>query len=84
MENKKKIVNKILYRATHRGTKEMDILLGNFVKKYINKLSDSELEDLNNILHIEDKILYQWYFEKINSETIPDNKISKMIKKFKF
>ena len=82
---KKEILKKqIIYRSSHRGTKEMDILLGNFVKKYINKLSDSELEDLNNILHIEDKILYQWYFEKINSETIPDNKISKMIKKFKF
>ena len=27
---------KLLYRASYRGTKEMDILLSSFVKKYIN------------------------------------------------
>ena len=37
MENKKKIINKVLYRSTHRGTKEMDILLGNFVKSHGNQ-----------------------------------------------
>ena len=35
LENYKK---KLLYRASYRGTKEMDILLSNFVKKYINEL----------------------------------------------
>ena len=57
MENKKKIVNQILYRSTHRGTKEMDILLGNFVKKYINTFNHKDLNDLNNIINCEDSIL---------------------------
>jgi len=83
MENKKKIVNQILYRSTHRGTKEMDILLGNFVKKYINTFNHKDLYDLNNILNCEDLILYNWYFNSINHELIPDNKISKMLKSFK-
>ena len=25
----------ILYRSTHRGTKEMDLILGDFVKRYV-------------------------------------------------
>ena len=29
---------KLLYRASYRGTKEMDILLSSFVKKYIDIL----------------------------------------------
>ena len=29
---------KIIYRSNYRGTKEMDKLLGKFVKKYINDL----------------------------------------------
>ena len=62
MENKKKIINKILYRSTHRGTKEMDILLGNFVKKYIDTFSFKELNDLNDLINCEDSILYNWYF----------------------
>ena len=39
---------KILYRASYRGTKEMDILLSSFVKKYIDKFNKNELKDLEN------------------------------------
>ena len=83
MENKKKIINKILYRASHRGTKEMDILLGNFVKKYIDTFNNKELIDLSELLNCEDSILYNWYFNNINNELIPVNKIAVMLKKFK-
>ena len=38
MSNKLEIFKKrLIYRASYRGTKEMDILLSNFVNKYINK-----------------------------------------------
>jgi len=83
MENKKRIINKILYRSTHRGTKEMDILLGNFVKKYIDTFDDDELNDLNELLNCEDSILYNWYFNNVKHELIPVNKIGKMLKNFK-
>ena len=37
MSNKLEIFKKrLVYRATYRGTKEMDILLSSFVKKHIN------------------------------------------------
>ena len=83
MENKKKIVNKILYRSTHRGMKEMDILLGNFVKKYVYTFNDKELNDLNELLNCEDSILYNWYFNNKDHTLIPVNKISEMLKSFK-
>ena len=83
MENKKEKINKILYRSSHRGTKEMDILLGNFVKKYINTLNDQELNDLSILLNCEDSILYNWYFNNIKNEDIPINKITQMLKSFK-
>ena len=83
MENKKKIVNKILYRSTHRGMKEMDILLGNFVKKYVYTFNDNELNDLNELLNCEDSILYNWYFNNKDHTLIPVNKISEMLKSFK-
>ena len=46
MTNKKILKKKIVYRAVHRGTKEMDLLLGNFVKKHIDEFNDTELKDL--------------------------------------
>ena len=52
---------KILYRCKHRGTKEMDLLLSNFVDKYINIFSEKELFELEKLLNIDDEILYKWY-----------------------
>ena len=48
LENLKK---KIIYRASYRGTKEMDILLSSFVKKYLNTFSKNELMDLEDFLN---------------------------------
>ena len=64
MTNKEILKKQIIYRSTHRGSKEMDLLLGNFVKKYIDELNDIELNDLEKLLFLEDEILYKWYFEK--------------------
>ena len=67
----------------HRGTKEMDLLLGNFVKKYINELNVIELKDLDKILIAEDEIIYKWYFENNSDNSIPQTKVSNLLKKFK-
>ena len=83
MTNKEILKKQIIYRSTHRGSKEMDILLGNFVKKYVDKLTDEDLVNLDSILKIEDEILYSWYFDKNINKIIPKNKISELLKKFK-
>ena len=83
MTNNEILKKQIIYRSTHRGTKEMDLLLGNFVKKNIDQFTDSELKDLENLLEIEDEILQKWFFGKNNENLVPFNKISKMFKEFK-
>ena len=84
MTNKEILKKQIIYRSSHRGTKEMDLLLGNFVKKNIGKFTDSELKDLKNLMEVEDEILQRWFFEKNNEDLVPHNKISEMFKEFKF
>ena len=83
MTNKEILKKQIIYRATHRGTKEMDILLGNFVKKYIEEFNDNELQDLEKLLFIEDEIIYNWYFKKNFNDSISNTKVSLMLKNFK-
>jgi len=83
MTNKKILKKQIIYRSTHRGSKEMDLLLGNFVKKHIDKLNDIELNDLAKLLFIEDEIIYKWYFKKNSNNVIPKTKVSMMLKNFK-
>ena len=83
MTNKEILRKKIIYRSMHRGSKEMDLLLGNFVKKNIDKLNNNELKDLEKLLFIEDEIIYKWYFEKNSDNAIPNTKVSMMLKNFK-
>ena len=83
MENKQTLRKQIIYRATHRGSKEMDILLGKFVKKYISDLNTNDLKNLNEIISIDDELLYDWYFNKINNEKIANNKVSQKLRNFK-
>ena len=83
MINKEILKKQIIYRSSHRGSKEMDIFLGNFVKRYIEELNDKDLKDLEQILILEDEILYQWYFNKKDNGKIPKNKVSSMLEKFK-
>jgi len=73
---------KILYRANYRGTKEMDIMLGNFVDQYIDKLSLLELNDLNKFLNYEDELIYNFYQNNFINEEFRNNKISKLFKSF--
>ena len=83
MTNKEILKKQIIYRSTHRGFKEMDLLLGNFVKKYIEELNDAELNDLEKLLFLEDEILYKWYFEKKEHQKIPKTKVTALLQNFK-
>ena len=83
MTNKEILKKKIIYRSMHRGTKEMDLLLGNFVKKHIDELNATELKDLAKLLFIDDEIIYKWYTKKNSDRLIPKTKVSIMFKNFK-
>ena len=70
MDNSDTLKKKILYRSNYRGTKELDILLSSFVKKYIDDFSYEQLIDLNNFLSIEDEKIYNFYQNNILSPEI--------------
>ena len=74
---------RLIYRASYRGTKEMDILLTNFVNKYINEFDEPLLKELENFLNYEDELLYNYYHHNLAKDKIDENKISKLFKNFK-
>ncbi len=74
---------KIKYRSEYRGIKEMDLILGAFVKKYLEVFNYEELTDLYTILEMDDNHIYKWYLDKNNNSSIPVNKVSNLLKKFK-
>ena len=74
---------KLLYRASYRGTKEMDILLSSFVKKYIEIFNEDQLKELEIFLKFEDQTILNFYNYNIPNENIEKISISKIFKDFK-
>ena len=56
-ENKEELKNKIIYRASYRGSKEMDILMSNFVNSLIDDLNIEELKELDFLVNLDDESL---------------------------
>jgi antitoxin CptB len=74
---------KLLYRASYRGTKEMDILLYKFVNKYIHEFDESLLSELEKFLNFEDEVILDYYQNSISNKNIDQNLVSKIFKKFR-
>src|SRR3984957_8307568 len=49
---------RLLFRCWHRGTREMDLILGRFADAEIATLSDDELAQLEHLIEMPDPDLY--------------------------
>ena len=56
-QNKEDLKNKIIYRATYRGTKEMDILMTAFINSLIDELDENYLKALDLFVNLDDETL---------------------------
>lgn len=52
---------RILYRATHRGTKESDAVVGGFFKQAIHDIPDDKLDEADELLDVADADLMDWF-----------------------
>ena len=66
---------KIIYRASYRGTKEMDILLTSFVNKIIHDLDLKNLKELLELLELDDDTLYKFNRKTIDIDDTQNKKI---------
>ncbi len=51
---------RLLFRATHRGTFENDLLLGGFIRAHLDTLDDADLTALEALLELPDPDLADW------------------------
>ena len=83
MTNKEFLKKKILYMATHRGSKEMDNLLNSFVVRYINEIDVSKLYNLEKFLELDDEKLYKFYNKTLMDLDFEDEYILNLFRNFK-
>lgn len=59
-----------LYRAHHRGTKELDFVLGRFAAAHVPTMAEHELHLFERFLALPDPDLQRWFFD---SRSLPDD-----------
>jgi antitoxin CptB len=65
--NKRK---RLIFRSWHRGTREMDLLMGSFADAHIMSMEEPDLSLYDSILEHNDPDLYNWITGK---EDVPSN-----------
>ncbi len=82
MNDLRTLQKKLQFKSSHRGSKEMDILLGSFVEKYIKLFNEGELQMLEAILELDDNDIYRYALDKVTIPIEIDNRVIQLLKDF--
>jgi antitoxin CptB len=58
---------RLLFRAWHRGIREMDLILGQFADNEIAKVHGADLDEFEAILGEDDNDLFNWICGKVET-----------------
>ena len=64
------------WRASHRGTKEMDILLGRFALARVAAMTEADLDEFESLMEEPDPTLQQWIMD---AAAVPDRRFAPLI-----
>jgi len=67
---------RLLFRASHRGTHETDLLVGGFVAARIHALTPAEMDALEAVMELPDTDLADWLTGRL---PVPDEVASPML-----
>ena len=70
---------RIIFRASHRGSKEMDMLMKSFTESIIDNLNPNELKILDKLVDLNDEDLL-----KIKTDKSTKDKIYKLFVEYNF
>ena len=71
---------KLLFRAWHRGMREMDLIMGRFADQMIDQLGDGDLAEFERLLELPDRELLAWITGELN---VPPNVDSALLRRLR-
>ena len=71
---------KILFRAWHRGMREMDLIMGRFADDAIADFSDAELDEFERLIEVLDRDLLSWV---TGEAPVPENYDTDLFRKLR-
>lgn len=74
---------RLLFRSWHRGTRELDLLLGGFAERYLSTFSVNQLEVYEQLLEFSDLDIYRWITEVKSVPVVAQSEILTLLQNFK-
>jgi antitoxin CptB len=71
---------RLLFRATHRGTFENDLMIGAFVRAHLDSLTDADIDALEMVMEIPDTDLADWLTGRV---AIPPEEETPMLRRMR-
>jgi antitoxin CptB len=73
---------KILFRAWHRGTREMDLIMGRFADAALPGLADAELDQFERLIEAPDQDLFSWIMDEADAPGDYDSPLFRKLRDF--
>ncbi len=83
VEELKKRQKRLRFRCWHRGTKEMDLLLGSFADRHLEALGELQLERFEALLDLPEPVLYNWVIGREAPDEAFDHDVMTLLRNFK-
>ena len=56
---------RLRYRSWHRGTKELDLLLGSFADRHLDTFDHGQLARLEVLLEVPEPVIQSWLVDRV-------------------
>lgn len=73
---------RILFRAWHRGTREMDLVMGRYAESVIATLTDAEMDIFETLIDQQDRDLFSWISQEAPVPVEHDTAVFQAMKAF--
>ena len=73
---------RILFRAWHRGIREMDLIMRRFADAEIGTLSEAELDEFERLIDVPDPDLFAWIMGEADAPPNYDTPLFRQLKAF--
>jgi antitoxin CptB len=74
---------KLLFRAWHRGMREMDLIMGRFADDALVALDDAELDELERLMDVPDRELLAWVTGEADAPPAYDTALLRRLREFR-
>ena len=74
---------RLLWRACHRGIREMDVLMGGFAKRHLPGMTETDLANFEALIDLPDQELFSWVTGEVAVPSTLNNALLPQLLKYR-